>query len=226
MTQSTAESPSRAAGPKSRRLGELGKALHPKISRLQRDYIAKLSAARADLARLRRGLGKSAGSVPEIWELTIGLVPSDLTSAGNPSRAEQAAHAAMTLYALHQQSLEVQVHKRGERFGAAVRRLAKADKRSEEAVTRRFMAVATAQSIDEVLFHVRGLITQLRKEKLPMDYAIFADDILNLLTPGRETRVRLEWGRDFYRTASSDDTGGDDETPDSSPVDRDNDDNE
>jgi len=208
MTQSTVDSPP-VEGQKPAALGDLGWEVHKKIEELQREYLAKFSRARAQLARLRRGLGKPAGSVPEIWELTIGLVPPSLVSRGDaPSRAEQAAHAAMTLYALHQQSQTVPIHKPGERFGTAVRRL-RAEKSREEAVTRRFMAVATAQSIDELLFHVRGLITQLRREKHGLDYAMFADDIHKLLTPGREIGVRLAWGRDFYRTTSGKDAGND-----------------
>lgn len=203
MTQSTTDS-SPDTGRRFGNLGELGKALDPELTRLQEKYLAKCATERAHLARLRRGLGKKAGSVPDIWELTVGKVPARMVPADDePGPAEQAAHAAMTLYALHQQSLTVPMHKPGERFGAAVRRL-KADKQREEAVTRRFMAVATAQSIDEVLFHVRGLITQLRRDKHGLDYAMFADDILKLLTPGREIEVRLAWGRDFYRVAFDD----------------------
>jgi CRISPR system Cascade subunit CasB len=230
MTRSTVDSPASEAGkPRRPKLGKLGKALDPEFRRLQREYLSESSAARADLARLRRGLGKPAGSVPDIWGLTVGKVPAELAWTGeDPSRAEQAAHAAMTLYALHQQSLTVPIHKPGERFGAAVRRLSKGDKTSEEAVTRRFMAVATAQSIEEVLFHVRGLITQLRREKHALDYAMFADDILNLLTPGRADQVRLAWGREFYRTAFGDGAAAtDNDTPDAtSTPDRENDDNE
>ena len=227
MTQSTTDSPPNPSS-KSGELDALGKALHPKISRLQREYLDDFAVARAQLARLRRGLGKPAGSIPDIWELTISLVPPNLVSRGDdPSRAEHAAHAAMTLYALHQQSLKIGIHEPGVRLGAAVRRL-KTEKNREEAVTRRFMAVATAQSIDELLFHVRGLITQLRREKRGLDYAMFADDIHKLLTPGREIGVRLAWGRDFYRTTSGKDAGDDaTETSDSAAVsDSDNDDDE
>ncbi len=231
MTQSTADSPP-AAGRKSRWLGALGTALDWRIERLQREYLAESSAARADLARLRRGLGKPAGSVPEIWELTVGAVPERLTwDRDEPSRAEQAAHAAMTLYALHQQSLTVGIHRPKVRFGAAVRRLAGDDRKGDrqagkQAVTRRFMAVATAQSIDEVLFHVRGLITQLRREKIGLDYAMFADDVLNLLTPGRETLVRLAWGREFYRTQVGDGDGAGNTSDADATPDNDNHDNE
>lgn len=187
-----------------RRLGALGQALAERIERLQGDYLRGSPAARADLAQLRRGLGKPAGSVPDIWEITVGLVPDELTwHRDEPTRAEQAAHAAFTLYALHQQSLAVPAHLPGVSFGRAVGRLRFSGNRSEEAVTRRFMAVATAESIDEVLTHVRGLITQLRGERQGLDYARFADDIFGLLSPGRAQRVRLAWGRAFYRTTGS-----------------------
>ncbi len=188
-----------------RRLGPLGEALDKPIKALQGAYLRESSsAARADLARLRRGLGKPTGSVPEIWELTIGAVPSSL--AGNddgPSRAEQAAHTALTLYALHQQSLSSPMHVAGVSFGRAVGRLRSVDQRSEQAVTRRFMAAATAVSIAELLTHVRGLITQLRSAQLGMDYAAFADDVSKLLTPATAQSVRLRWGRDFYRTSTA-----------------------
>lgn len=194
-----------------RRLRALGKALDPRIHQLQRQYLAQSSWARAELAKLRRGLGKQAGSVPEIWDLTVGSVPaSSVRVSGwvtdDPTPAEQAAHAALTLYAAHQQSLTVPMHVPGVSFGSAVRRLAGHDARSEEAVVRRFMAAATAESVDELLTHVRGLIKQLRTARVGFDYARFADDIDGLLSPARAQSVRLSWGRAFYRTDRSDDS--------------------
>ncbi|ASU77286.1 type I-E CRISPR-associated protein Cse2/CasB [Actinopolyspora erythraea] len=202
------------AGPH-RNLGVLGNALDRRFSRLQQEYLREESTAKVDLARLRRGLGKPAGSVPEIWELTIGSVPESLSwDRDEPSRAEQASHAAFTLFALHQQSLNVAVHEPGTSFGHAVGKLRSKSTRSPEAVTNRFMAVSTAESVDEVLVHMRGLITQLRSEREGFDYARLADDLTGLLTPARAVRVRLAWGRDFYRTsadtADSDDSGEND----------------
>ncbi len=201
-------------GARTRRLGPLGFALDWRIERLQADYLRGSSGARADLARLRRGLGKPAGSVPEIWEITVGAVPDSLSwDRDEPSRAEQAAHAALTLFALHQQSMPVPAHTAGATFGRAAGLLRGDSGRSEEAVTRRFMAVATAESIDEVLVHVRGLITQLRSARRGIDYARFADDLLGLLTPTRVKSVRLAWGRDFYRTTSDTPDGGENTPP-------------
>lgn len=187
---------------RSRAMGRLGRALHPHIARLQEEYLRNppAAAARANLARLRRGLGKPAGSVPELWPLTLGLVPESLNwDRDEPSRAEHAAHAAMTLYALHQQSSARPVHQPGWSFGHAVGALRGSERWSDEAVARRFMAVATAESIDGILTHVRGLVTQLRVVEQGLDYACLADDVLGLLTPGRAQPIRIKWGRDFYR---------------------------
>lgn len=182
-----------------RRLHPLGASLDWRLNQLQEEYLRGSPGARAGLARLRRGLGKAAGSVPEIWDLTI--VPESLSwDRDEPNRAEQAAHAALTLYALHQQSSPVPVHVRGVSFGRAAGRLAGGDGPSKEAVARRFMAVSTATSVDEVLVHIRGLITQMKSQQIGFDYAAFADDLHDLLTPGKETGVRIRWGRHFYRT--------------------------
>ncbi|MFE9328935.1 type I-E CRISPR-associated protein Cse2/CasB [Nocardia sp. NPDC052278] len=191
-----------------RRLGRLGSALDWRLNRLQDEYLQRSSTARAELAKLRRGLGKPAGSVPEIWDLTIAAVPASLCGQdrfddGEPSVAEAAAHSVLTLFAAHQQSMLVRAHVPEVSFGRAVGILAQSEGRSAEAVTRRFMAVSTAQSIEEVLVHIRGLVTQLRSEKKGFDYARLADDLTGLLTPGRAQRVRLAWGRDFYRTTTA-----------------------
>ncbi|WP_378741362.1 type I-E CRISPR-associated protein Cse2/CasB [Nocardia brasiliensis] len=197
--------------PAHHRLGPLGQALDWRLNRLQEDYLRRSSLARAELAKLRRGLGKSAGSVPEIWDSTIAAVPASLRGEDGfddlePSIAEQAAHSALTLFAAHQQSMPVRAHVAEVSFGRAVGMLARSEGRSAEAVTRRFMAVATAQSIDEVLAHIRGLVTQLRTAKLGFDYARLADDITGLLTPARAQQVRLAWGREFYRTPQPSDS--------------------
>lgn len=200
MTAVTASEPKPEVTP-SRRLGLLGTALDWRLARLQREYLEGSAGARADLAQLRRGLGKPPGSVPEIWDITVGAVPARLSwDRDEPSRGEQAAHATLTLFALHQQSLALPAHRPEVPFGRAAGRLATSDGPSQEAVTRRFMAVATSVTIQEVLVHVRGLINQLKAQHLGLDYARLADDLLGLLTPGRERMVQIRWGRDFYRT--------------------------
>src|SRR5690606_19593759 len=62
-----------------RRLRSLGRAIDWWFDRIQAEYIRGAPPARATLAKLRRALGKPAGSVPEVWEHTIAVVPRSLS---------------------------------------------------------------------------------------------------------------------------------------------------
>ena len=122
-----------------------------------------------------------------------------------------AAFAAITLYAVHQQSRrETSLHRDGYSFGRSARLLAK-HSNTREAVRARFAAVGTATSWDETLHHARGLVQQFRQYSIPLDYGQFARDLFDLQQPTTADRVRLRWGRDFFRARHVED---DDTTPD------------
>lgn len=180
---------------------EIGRFVHSRVSALQSAYLdpgrgsARASAV-ATLARLRRGIGKEVGALPDLWEVLAGL-PGELRDDGRPTWQERAAYTAITLYALHQQSKSEPMHVPGRRLGEALRELRKSSP-SEDPVRRRFLALGTAQSFTETVYHVRGLITLLRSHSIGLDYGSFADDLYWLQTT-RADRVRLQWGRDFYR---------------------------
>lgn len=187
-------------------LSELGQFVHGRVLRLQQGYLANRSTETAQLARLRRAIGSAPGSVPEVWDVTLqGLdLPSNVDDA--PTPREYAAYTAVTLYALHQQSRRVKVHRRGDSLGTATRRLVRSGV-SEEAMTRRFQAIGTAVEFSEIVFHARGLISQLRgsgdRSTIQLDYGLFADHLLKLQLPSSAGEVRLRWGRDFYRPAAA-----------------------
>lgn len=62
---------------------------------------------RAQLAMLRRGVGKKPGDLPELWGILFGDLPEEFLSvSGEPTREEWAVYTALTLYALHQQGSE------------------------------------------------------------------------------------------------------------------------
>jgi CRISPR system Cascade subunit CasB len=194
-----------ATPPEARRkrpLWEVGRFVEDQIRQLQNDFLSNQPSRRAgavaDLARLRRGVGKPVGALPELWRLTLDGVP-----AGHYS--ETAAYAAITLYAVHQQSRSDRMHRPGDGFGRAVRLLQESRPQREGqriAPPPRFQALATANSFAEVEHHARALITQLREEGIALDYGEFADQLVDLQKPGRADRVRLAWGRDFYRIAT------------------------
>ena len=81
------------------------------INGLQRGYLADQPRAVAALARLRRGAGKEIQQVPDLWGLIdTGPLYDPVHEGGRPpreealTRAEDAAHVALTMWALHQQS--------------------------------------------------------------------------------------------------------------------------
>jgi len=164
------------------------------------------SAARATLAKLRRGIGKKPGSMPEIWEVTLKDLPPELVGKGqDPSYGEWAVHTALTLYALHQQGKDLKLQcmsKDGEPLGIALRKLVNDDE-DEKRIKRRFDAASTSNSMEEFSHHLRGLIQLLKAKSIPLDYPALTEDFYWLQFPTAMESVRLRWGRDFYRLLKS-----------------------
>lgn len=189
------ETANRGTAQYSPRLGEVGQLVSSRVAALV--ATRGTSGTTALLARLRRAVGKPPGWDPQLWELTLADVPGRIGSDA-PTAGERAVHTSITLYAVHQQSRSETMHVRGYGLGRSVRLLASATQ-AESAVRRRFDAAATATSFDEVVHHLRGLVTQLRAHRVPLDYGHLADDLLQLQDPRTVDAVRLRWGRQYYR---------------------------
>ena len=156
---------------------------------------------KANLACLRRGIGKPPGSLPDLWGLTMDGMPEDLVGTGRePSWGEWACYLALTLYALHQQGKDwktAPMHLPGQGLGKAIRKLAKNDE-EQKRIKRRFDQVVTSDSPQEAAHHLRSMIQLLRAQDIPLDYAALAQDLYRYQNPDERDRVRLSWGRDFY----------------------------
>ena len=172
------------------------------VSSLGARYLADQSSAVAQMARLRRAVADAPGADPGTWSVVLQDFPERLVGrTDDANRYEQAAHSAICLFAVHQQARSANMHLAlSGGLGRAVRRLGSGTP-SEEATLRRFRALATASSYRETMHHLRGLISQLRAESIPLNYAQLAVDLAQLQTPGDADRVRLRWGRDYHRQA-------------------------
>jgi CRISPR type I-E-associated protein CasB/Cse2 len=176
-----------------------------RIGRLQSGYLNNRSAEVAALARLRRGLGKKPGAVLDILEYTSAAELVHDLRDDDPTFAEIAAHHCLTLFAMHQQSLSRRMHQTGSRPGMAFRQLVGKDGvKPENPVVRRFTMLGTADSLDELAHHLRGMVQLLRAKAIPLDYGRLAGNLLSWQYPGGADRVRLSWGRDFYTNATTD----------------------
>lgn len=179
-----------------------------RVRALQNGYRGNHSDAVAALARLRRGVGIRVDADIELMGLALSgpsielLDPARFVS-DEPTSEERAAFAASTLYALHQQSRrDKSMHHRGYSLGRSARLLTRAVESGS--VRQRFTALGTATTWDETVHHARGLIQQLRQHSIPLDYGRFARDLFDLHV-GYGDRVRMSWGRDFYRLHDPDD---------------------
>lgn len=118
---------------------------------------------RAELAELRRGVGRQPGDLPALWGALLADMPEQLQGSNGPSKAEWAVYTALTLFALHQQGeAGVSMNQPGRTLGGAVRQLAEKTAVEQDwtksSVLRRFNALATADSMPEVSHHLRGMI--------------------------------------------------------------------
>jgi CRISPR system Cascade subunit CasB len=167
--------------------------------------------AKSALAKLRRGIGKDPGELPEIWEIIFGDLPLELHSSnGRATKAEWAIHTSLTLYALHRQGKNISMNdasrtvagKRmyGKSLGGAARRLIKSDRSNEQSIKRRFDAIATAQNLTELAHHARGLVQLLKAADpyITMDYPRLALDLYYYQFNDFRNRVRLRWAQDFW----------------------------
>ncbi len=107
---------------------------------------------RAELAELRRGVGRQPGDLPALWGALLADMPEQLQGSNGPSKAEWAVYTALTLFALHQQGeAGVSMNQPGRTLGGAVRQLAEKTAAgqdwTEASVLRRFNALATAEEI-------------------------------------------------------------------------------
>ena len=155
----------------------------------------KSRQARGELAALRRGVSRSPGELPEIWELTRVEVPDGAGDA--PTWEEIAVHTAMTLYAVHQQSRTEPMFSPGVGLGSAAHDLVGRDEENPSARAR-FNALVTSTTVAELRHHLRSFVSLLRARGIALDHAMLADDVLRFQQPGGAKKVRLAWARQYY----------------------------
>ncbi|MCE7081880.1 type I-E CRISPR-associated protein Cse2/CasB [Streptomyces sp. ST2-7A] len=189
--------------------------MEERVTDLQKGYLADRATAVAHLARLRRGAGKLPEDVPDLWGFSGDHRLYRAHPAGDPAgeraseAAENAAHLALTLYALHQQSHRAdRMHRIDIELGEAVRRLMPSDG-IDEPIRRRFVQVGSSRNEKDLAFRLREIVSLLRREGVPLDYALLADQLEAWHFPPRRARVRQEWGRSFHawRPRRAEDSG-------------------
>ncbi|MCK7627618.1 type I-E CRISPR-associated protein Cse2/CasB [Streptomyces sp. RS10V-4] len=214
------------------------------INRLQSGYRLDRPAAVAAVARLRREAGQDAHASPTSWGLDDLAALTELRERkdteddgaalhrppetrrererreAREDRQDQAVHIAVTLWALHQQSVRDEpMHVAGWSLGRAVRRLSQVtqEKHSEPVeeisptIRKRFVRIGTSADIDTLRRRLREMVLLLRAARIPLDYGLLADQLDRWQDEWNQGDVRRAWGRDFHRvhrtTATADPAG-------------------
>ena len=153
------------------------------INLIARDL--QVSSTKAYLASLRRSVNKNVQLASGVFPVIFSNIPVKyLGKSGELTEAERSIILALQLYALHQQGKEETVNTRFsskakkpvDNIGASLSSLRIED--DNQAVDRRFNAMITAASFNELANHLRHLIKLLKaKTDTKVDYARLADDL-------------------------------------------------
>ena len=180
---------------------EIRKYIRKQLALLAKDdNTLEQNASKAQLAQLRRGIGKRPGEIPELWGMFLKSMPEELMGKnGEPSYTEWATYTTLTLFALHQQGHSEPMHAEGEenRLGRAVRRLIQ-NEEDEENVRLKLSIVARSDDMTEISYHLKTIVKLLRINDIRLDYVDFARDLYWFQFDKYVDRVRLKWGQDFY----------------------------
>lgn len=182
-------------------MSTLGSAVGADIASRQARLTLGDPRARGELANLRRGAGRRVEDDQAAWRLVSDVVPERFQGRNDPTSAERAAYAAMSLHALAQQSVSTGMHVMGVDAGKAFGRLG--NRHRSEALERRFASFVTASSQEEAIRHLRSLVTMLRTESIGMDYGALADDLAWWDDARHRARVRTRWTRSFATSIKS-----------------------
>jgi CRISPR system Cascade subunit CasB len=161
------------------------------------------SSGKATLASLRHSIGRPINESKEVWPILFESLPEEfLGQDGDDSLEEVAILTAIQLYSLQQQGTSQNVFTkeadRNQNIGYSLKNLRKGD--DTTAVDRRFNIMITSSTFEELIYHLRHLLTLLKTKssETKINYARLAEDLYWFLKDYQES-VRLNWARQYYK---------------------------
>lgn len=165
------------------------------------------SSTKANLAGLRQSVNKDVHLATGVFPIIFSNIPEEyLGEHGYLTDGERSIILTLQLFALHQQgnnqSVNLQADSKSKavskNLGASLSRLRQIGDDSK-AIDRRFNAMITATSFDELADHLRHMIKLLKsKTDTGVNYPQLAQDLF-WFQKGQQSSVRLKWSRAYYR---------------------------
>lgn len=170
------------------------------------DQTLETSSTKATLANLRNSIGKPLSESLAIWPLMFENLPEEFLSQSQLlSKKEIAIITALQLYALYRQGKKTPIFQepkeaRSQNIGCSFSVLRTGD--NAVSTDRRFNALVTAATYDELSHHLRQMINLLKAKtsgEAEIDFGKLAQD-LYLFLIGKDEKIRLNWARSYYRS--------------------------
>jgi CRISPR system Cascade subunit CasB len=172
----------------------------------------EFSSTRATLANLRNSIGRDFSQSIEIWPIMFKYLPDQfLSKSGTVTKSERAILSSLQLYALYQQGVPSSVlmnqeNKYRQNIGGSLQRL----RNSTDTVAedRRFNALITASSFEELIHHLRQMIQLLKSTTktdgiVKIDFSKLATDLYFWQNDEHRERTKLQWAQSYYRIAKA-----------------------
>lgn len=156
--------------------------IHPFISYLQS---LKQPEKRGALAALRRGLGRSPGSTPEMFPYVIPFLQES-----PPPWKENAYYLVASLFAFHPESSSS--GNMGDHMAQARR------EGHEEALERRFTALLSAHP-EDVPNYLRQAVSFLKSKNVPIHWTQLLNDLQRWGHPEYGDQIRKRWASAFWQ---------------------------
>lgn len=163
------------------------------------------SSSKAQIANLRNSIGKPVSQTIDIWPIIFEYFPQEFLGKDKVlSFEEKAILNTLQLFALYQQGVSESAYKYNEEsipfanIGKSLSNLRTGD--DIKAVDRRFNAMITSTTYEELIYHLRQMI-KLLKSKLKTDVFINFPELTNDLywyLRGYEENVKLKWAKSYY----------------------------
>ncbi len=185
---------------------QIYKAVSSKVYEL--DSMRETGPGKAELASLRRGIGKTIFDSLEAAEVVLKDLPEELID--NP-KALNAIFTSLTLFALQQQgNSESVVNKNENTIGTALREymsyegLTSDDDRKR--IVKRLEMLLKSKTIREISVYLKNDMQLIKGSKHPIyiSYPKLAEDLYWFQFPKFRNNVLLNWAKDFYRTKKND----------------------
>ncbi|MCC6095445.1 MAG: type I-E CRISPR-associated protein Cse2/CasB [Eubacterium sp.] len=160
----------------------------------------------AVLARLRNSIGKPLSEAEDVWPILFENLPYQfLSKNGYETSEEKAIYTTLQLYAVCMQGSAGSVISNPVYNGSIGMSLRNGrDPEDSKALDRRFGAMITADTFEEMAYHLRQMLKVVKSHTgMIINFPRLASDLLYFQL-GNQRKICFRWAQDYYSSGKQD----------------------